>query len=162
MRQAGNKPGPERITDMAIKETRKQLGLSQRALSEAFNIPLRTIEDWERGVRNPPEWVERLLLDKLNQYKGGARRAAKLTMRDVLNKEGCGELTAAERRHILKVEQAKEYSGWAAYPSTCAAIMEHLPTDIWERYTAKQIGEIMQIAHTAYIAGRKAVDNSDS
>jgi hypothetical protein len=79
-------------------------------------------------------------------------------MRETLTNEAYETLTPAERRRTLKVEQAKEYSGFAAYPSTCAAIMEHLPTDIWDRYTARQIGEIMQIAHTAYIAGRKAVD----
>jgi hypothetical protein len=77
-----------------------------------------------------------------------------LTMRETLTDEAYETLTPAERRRTLKVEQAKEYSGFAAYPSTCAAIMEHLPTDIWDRYTAKQIGEIMHIAHTAYIAGR--------
>ena len=77
-----------------------------------------------------------------------------LTMRDTLASEAYETLSTTERRRTLKVEQAKEYSGFAAYPDTCRAIMEHLPTDIWDRYTAKQIGEIMHIAHTAYIAGR--------
>jgi hypothetical protein len=87
--------------------------------------------------------------------------ATKLKMRDVISREAYNELTPGERRRILKREQAAEYSGWAKYPSTCEAIMEHLPDDIWERYTAKQIGEIMQIAHNAYIAGRKAVAGGD-
>lgn len=86
----------------------------------------------------------------------------KLKMRDVINKETYQELTPEERRHILKREQAAEYSGWARYPDTCRAIMAHLPDDIWDRYTAKQIGEIMQIAHNAYIAGRKSIDKSDN
>jgi len=82
---------------------------------------------------------------------------SRLTIRNILTKEAYEALTPAERRRVLKMEQAKEYSGWAKYPSTCEAIMEHLPADIWERYTAKQIGEIMQIAHTAYIAGRRNI-----
>ena len=81
-----------------------------------------------------------------------------LTMRETLTNEAYEALTPSERWRILKAEQAKAYSGFAAYPDTCKAIMQHLSTDIWDRYTARQIGEIMQIVHTAYIAGRKTVE----
>ena len=85
----------------------------------------------------------------------------KLKMRDVLTREAYETLTATERRRLLKVAQAKEYSGWSNYPDTCAAIMQHLPSDIWERYTAEQIGEIMRIVHDAYQAGRHEKTASD-
>lgn len=63
-------------------------------------------------------------------------------------------LTAEERRHILKLEKAKEYSGWRAYPSTCSAIFENIPEDMFERYTAKQLGEIAALIKKAYDKGR--------
>lgn len=46
---------------MKIKELRKLTGLSQAAFSKKYHIPLRTIQDWEREVRTPPEYVIELL-----------------------------------------------------------------------------------------------------
>ena len=48
-----------------IKEARQQAGLTQKAMHDMFGIPKRTIEDWDSGKRYPPEWVERLVLEKL-------------------------------------------------------------------------------------------------
>lgn len=41
----------------AIKELRKQTGLSQVSFARKFNIPRRTIESWESGERKPPVYV---------------------------------------------------------------------------------------------------------
>ena len=46
---------------MNIKEIRFISGLSQQAFSEKYKIPKRTIENWEGGKRNPPEYVILLL-----------------------------------------------------------------------------------------------------
>lgn len=46
---------------MTIKEIRILTGLSQQAFSDKYEIPKRTIEDWEAGRRNPPEYVTSLL-----------------------------------------------------------------------------------------------------
>lgn len=46
---------------MDIKEIRKLTGLTQKDFATRYNIPKRTIEDWERGVRNCPEYVTQLL-----------------------------------------------------------------------------------------------------
>jgi hypothetical protein len=80
---------------------------------------------------------------------------AKLLMKDVLTREAYECLTPSHRRLLVKVAQAREYSKWGKYPTTCEAIMQHLPDDIWERYTSKQIGEIMDIIYDAYVAGTK-------
>lgn len=50
-----------------IKESRVAAGLTQQDLSDLLGIPKRTIEDWERGVRQPPDYVERLIVDKIEQ-----------------------------------------------------------------------------------------------
>ena len=53
---------------MTIKEARKQVGLTQRALSDWLGIPKRTIEDWEGGKRKCPEWCEKLVVEMILTY----------------------------------------------------------------------------------------------
>ncbi|MDD2627110.1 MAG: helix-turn-helix transcriptional regulator [Candidatus Methanomethylophilus sp.] len=52
-----------------IRAARKRLGLTQKELSEKLDIPKRTIENWEGGVRTPPEWVKRLVLEKMGEME---------------------------------------------------------------------------------------------
>ncbi len=40
---------------------RRILGVSQRNLVAVMNIPRRTIEDWEAGRKEPPEYVQNLI-----------------------------------------------------------------------------------------------------
>jgi DNA-binding transcriptional regulator YiaG len=44
-----------------IKDIRLSTGLSQAQFSAALNIPKRTIQDWEQGLRNCPEYVAELI-----------------------------------------------------------------------------------------------------
>ena len=44
-----------------IKSLRAETGKTQRVFAEYYEIPLRTLEDWERGINHPPEYVLRLL-----------------------------------------------------------------------------------------------------
>lgn len=46
---------------MQIKEIRNALGVTQKEFSRIYKIPVRTIQDWERGERTPPEYVVELL-----------------------------------------------------------------------------------------------------
>lgn len=43
------------------EEIRKILGISRAAFSRKYNIPIRTLEDWDAGKKNPPEYVMDLL-----------------------------------------------------------------------------------------------------
>ncbi len=53
---------------MDIKEARTAAGLSRPQMSKAiYGIPVRTIEDWESGKHNPPEWAEKLIIEKLER-----------------------------------------------------------------------------------------------
>ena len=52
-----------------IKEARKSAGLTQKRMSELLLIPLRTIENWESGKRNPPLWAENLIVEKLQMMR---------------------------------------------------------------------------------------------
>ena len=57
-----------------IKVARIKAGLTQKKLSEWLNIPLSTIEAWDRGNRIPPVYVTDLIVEKIEQKnKGGYR-----------------------------------------------------------------------------------------
>ena len=46
---------------MTIKDRRILLQVSRTEFSRQYHIPLRTLEDWESGKRNPPNYVLELL-----------------------------------------------------------------------------------------------------
>lgn len=54
-----------------IKELREITGLSQTKFGEYLHgIPLRSIQNWESGVRKCPEYLEKLIEEKvLKDYK---------------------------------------------------------------------------------------------
>ncbi|MEG2421248.1 MAG: hypothetical protein RSB55_06830 [Oscillospiraceae bacterium] len=78
----------------------------------------------------------------------------KLKMKDVFTKEGYKNLTPAERRHYLKVEQAQASSGLRNYPSTCSAVFANIPDEWWDKYTAEHIGEVAALLKKVYDDGR--------
>lgn len=49
-----------------IKAMRAEAGMSQAKFCEYFGIPKRTLEEWERGTRKPPEYLTRLLAYRLS------------------------------------------------------------------------------------------------
>lgn len=52
---------------MTIKELRQQTGLTQTAFAKYFEIPLRTVQDWEAGKRKPNEYLVKLMQYKLEK-----------------------------------------------------------------------------------------------
>ena len=46
---------------MTVKEIRKITGLSQAAFAAKYEIPTRTVEDWESGARKPAPYLVKLL-----------------------------------------------------------------------------------------------------
>lgn len=54
---------------MDIKEAREQAGLSRAEMSRRFEIPVRTLEEWDAGRRTPPPYVKKLIIEKLETIK---------------------------------------------------------------------------------------------
>ena len=52
---------------MNIKEARAKHGLSQQQLANMTGIPKRSIENWDGGQRKCPEYVERMVVEYLEQ-----------------------------------------------------------------------------------------------
>ena len=44
-----------------VRELRKKTGMNRREFCEYFDIPYRTVTDWELGHRHAPDYVLRLL-----------------------------------------------------------------------------------------------------
>lgn len=59
---------------MTIREARLHAGLTQQQMSDLFQIPKRTIENWEAEVRNPPAYVEALIVEKLERIAAENRK----------------------------------------------------------------------------------------
>ena len=52
-----------------VKELREQMGMNRREFCEYFGIPYRTVQDWESGKREMPDYVLRLLWYKSEMEK---------------------------------------------------------------------------------------------
>ncbi len=50
-----------------FREARLAAGLTQQAMADLFEMPKRTIENWEAGKRTPPPYVQRLVLAELKR-----------------------------------------------------------------------------------------------
>lgn len=53
--------------DTEIKKLRIACGMTQKAFAEYFSIPKRSIENWEGGTRNAPEYLIELMEYKLRK-----------------------------------------------------------------------------------------------
>lgn len=52
-----------------LKSMRKEADMTQKEFAGYFGIPIRTVEDWERGIRHMPDYVLRLFAYKMEMEK---------------------------------------------------------------------------------------------
>lgn len=50
-----------------IKLARLRTGLSRAETARLLQMPYRTLENWENGVRYPADYIERLVLKEINE-----------------------------------------------------------------------------------------------
>lgn len=55
-----------------IKQLRKSTGLSQTKFGELFGIPMRTIQNWETGEREPANYIVNMM-EIIANLKGAKR-----------------------------------------------------------------------------------------
>ena len=51
-----------------IKRLRESTGMNRKEFCEYFEIPYRTVTEWERGTRKMPDYVLRLLAYKVTYF----------------------------------------------------------------------------------------------
>lgn len=67
-----------------IRKIREKTGLSRKEFSENFQIPLRTLEEWEAGRRIPPKYIPRML----DYYVGGKQLSEQNTRNIICDADG--------------------------------------------------------------------------
>ena len=48
-----------------IRKAREAAGMSIRELSNLLGAPYRTVQDWNSGMRKPPAWLVKLIVEKI-------------------------------------------------------------------------------------------------
>lgn len=56
-----------------LKKARKAAGLTQQTMADRMLIPKRTVEDWERGISAPAQYVQRFVLNELRDLAEATR-----------------------------------------------------------------------------------------
>jgi len=79
---------------MEIREMRAQLGDTQSEFAARYNIPFRTIQNWETGLRKPPEYIIDLLNFRVQADLINRRTA-------VLPKISTQKLSLPDRRNYI-------------------------------------------------------------
>ena len=57
-----------------IKELRKKTGLSQSRFAAKFEIPVRTLQQWEQGISAPPEYLVRMMAYIMQLEENGQKQ----------------------------------------------------------------------------------------
>lgn len=139
---------------MTIKQFRENKGMTQGELAAALGTSQVAVSRWESGAVQPSVATLRKLAAVFGCRMDDITPAArKLKAKDILTSEAYECLAAEERRYILKVEQAKEYSGWRAYGTTMSRLLDRIPAEWWDVYSAQHIGEVMAMLKRAYDDG---------
>lgn len=73
---------PTMNTRDELIQLKENIGISWRKLSEYFEIPYRTVQDWYMGKRKMPEYLLRLMI-----YKAEMEKLGGFAIRDISGEE---------------------------------------------------------------------------
>ncbi len=68
-----NQDSEKSMTAYYIEAIRNQTGMTRPQFSEWLGMPLRTLQAWEKGTREMPEYVLRLIAYKVRMEKEAGR-----------------------------------------------------------------------------------------
>lgn len=54
-------------TVLNIRDLRNKLGITQSEFAQRYNIPFRTVQNWETGLRKPPIYIIELLNNRIEE-----------------------------------------------------------------------------------------------
>ncbi len=60
-----------------LKKLREETGMNKKEFSEYFEIPYRTLQDWENGNRSMPDYLLRLMTYKVKMERAMKKGADK-------------------------------------------------------------------------------------
>lgn len=85
---------------MTVKELRTSHGMNIKEFSDYFNIPYRTVQNWDAGVRECPEYLLELMKYKLNNESKGVETMTKERQIEILMMDRCTNSEA--ERHLKR------------------------------------------------------------
>lgn len=145
---------------MTIRQIRQAQGLTQKALAEASGVNVRQIQRLESGTSKVGNATVNNILAickalgvGINELTDEEEEIKLLKMMKWLTKEA-EDLEPIRKAKIMQWEQAKEYSGFRKYPTTCQAIFDQIPDEWIEQYGSKHVGEIAKLVNSAYSKGK--------
>ena len=127
------------------EEIRAILGISRAAFSRKYNIPIRTLEDWDAGKKNPPDYVLDMLERIVNEDKEG---------------EDMNELTM-DRIRIAKRLLAEK--GIKVFQKDIKKVEKHgfpIPSDDGELFDHREIWLVEMKSGKRYEILRETVDEN--
>ena len=127
-----------------IKEAREQERLTQAEVAKILGVSKRTIEEWERGTRNPKGGHEPLIEKiKIAGYLTPEGRAALID----------GDVSWEEATSFYKVAVAKRKCSIGAFGDTFSAVMDAVPESVFNALTGEQLAEVIDALKGAYDKG---------
>jgi len=91
---------------MGIKELRASSGLSQSQYAARWEIPVRTLQQWEQGRSAPPDYVLRMM-ERLQQYSAQLSGIEKYRLKAVRNWKVCIDDPFPQCNKIHPLQQKK-------------------------------------------------------
>ena len=159
---------------MEIKELRMLSGLSQQAFSEKYGIPKRSIENWESGKRNPPEYVisllERAVKEDIKKMKKREENIMKINGIGVINKKeamsiltkegreavNAGEISMEELGAMYKLEQVKKACSIGRCSDTFRSNYSRIPENLKEKLSTQELADLVEAFYKCYGDGKNA------
>lgn len=129
---------------MNIKEAREQERLTQAETAKILGVSKRTIEEWERGTRNPKGGHDPLI-EKI-RIAGHLTSEGRSALID-------GDLSWEEAAASYKVDVARNRSGIGRFDSTFSAVLDEVPESVFNALTGEQLGELIDALKGAYDKG---------
>lgn len=133
-----------------IKEKRLAAGLSRAEMARRFEIPIRTLENWEAGTRTPPVWAEKLIVEKLERMM----EEGKMTDIEILMMDRCTESEAKkhlERGATIYTDLEENFDGYMSEWEIDEDDREDYERMISEKVPAPDWGVVEHDGKTYYI-----------
>ena len=118
-----------------IKALREETGLNRKEFAEKFEIPIRTVEDWEASKRNPPLYVSRLLA-----YRIGIGKSIEQWKRG----DGGGYSCKQEKNILVTTDERGEKL--VVIPRIIFPGKRNIAWDEVEKYLLKYVGSVVEAA----------------
>lgn len=129
---------------MNIREAREQEKMTQVETAKILGVSKRTIEEWERGTRNPKGGHDPLI-EKI-RIAGHLTSEGRAALID-------GDLTWEEAAASYKVDVAKSRSSIGRFVSTFSAVLDEVPESVFNALTGEQLAEVIDALKATYDKG---------